>query len=264
MEFRYFYGDDRIKPHIVYKKEESYCIYCGDIANSREHTPSKVFLVHPYPDNLFLVPSCKKCNNSFSDDELYLWFVIEILKQRFSEDYTSDDRSISRFSKYTTLAQKVNHDICRYLFGYPNLTIWLFKNDRIDRVIKKLAIGHAVFELSEGYYTDSNEWHIEKVDYAFLPSLSKETIDTFDIPIDISGYLLPEIGSRAFDNIIVLELYLQSTKGQQDTKKIRSLWMDWTVVQERKYKYICVKGNYQIYVGICISEFLFASIIFSC
>ncbi|OPX88153.1 hypothetical protein [Pelotomaculum sp. PtaB.Bin117] len=193
-----------------------------------------------------------------------MWFVIETLKQKYYENYGSDNRTMNRFSKYPSLARKVNDDICKYLSDNPDASVWLFKNDDIEKVIIKLASGHAVFELSEGYYTDNNEWYIEQIEYAFLPVLSKETVDSFNTPINISDYLLPEIGSRAFDNIKVLEFSLQSFNEQQNIRKIKSLWMDWTVVQERKYKYICVLANLQMYVGICINEFLFASNIFSC
>ena len=71
--FKNFLGDDTIRPHVTFsRKGLHYCIYCGNPSDTREHAPSKVFLRKPYPeDDLPVLPACKKCNNSFSDDELY-------------------------------------------------------------------------------------------------------------------------------------------------------------------------------------------------
>ena len=77
---RDFLGDERLRDRIVYNNGSSFCVYCGSLADSREHVPSKVFLRKPYPDNLYTVPACKKCNNSFSQDELYTRVVLDTLE----------------------------------------------------------------------------------------------------------------------------------------------------------------------------------------
>lgn len=41
--------------------------------------PSKVLLDEPYPINLAVVPSCDKCNNSFSPDETFLACLLECI-----------------------------------------------------------------------------------------------------------------------------------------------------------------------------------------
>ena len=47
------------------------CVYCGDIADSKDHVPPKVLLETPYPPNLCTVPACRACNASYADDERY-------------------------------------------------------------------------------------------------------------------------------------------------------------------------------------------------
>ncbi len=41
------------------------CVYCGAAPETKEHVPPKVFLDLPYPDNLFIVEACRKCNSGF-------------------------------------------------------------------------------------------------------------------------------------------------------------------------------------------------------
>jgi hypothetical protein len=56
-------GDDRNKGR---------CIHCGGPDETRDHSPSKVFLDEPYPENLPVCPSCLQFNNTLSIDEEYL------------------------------------------------------------------------------------------------------------------------------------------------------------------------------------------------
>lgn len=51
------------------KSKSNGCIYCGESATTREHTPSKTFLIEPYPENLPTIPACFACNNGYSEDE---------------------------------------------------------------------------------------------------------------------------------------------------------------------------------------------------
>jgi hypothetical protein len=81
MEHAHYYGDYRLQNRVVYSKgHDMKCIYCGESANTREHVPSKVFLSRPYPENLPTVPACFDCNNSFSEDELFLsLFMVRVI-----------------------------------------------------------------------------------------------------------------------------------------------------------------------------------------
>lgn len=47
------------------------CIYCGGLADTKDHIPSKCLLDKPYPENLSVVKCCNTCNQSFSSDEQY-------------------------------------------------------------------------------------------------------------------------------------------------------------------------------------------------
>jgi hypothetical protein len=57
------------------------CIYCGKIADTKDHVPPKCFFLKPAPSNLITVPSCFACNNSFSQDEEYARTVFATARQ---------------------------------------------------------------------------------------------------------------------------------------------------------------------------------------
>src|SRR5690242_16264078 len=53
------------------------CIYCGGLAETRDHVPSKCLLEQPYPTNLPVVGCCDSCNQNFSKDEQYFVCLLE-------------------------------------------------------------------------------------------------------------------------------------------------------------------------------------------
>jgi hypothetical protein len=55
------------------------CVYCGAQCESSDHVPPKCLFANPAKEDLIEVPSCKKCNNSFSKDDEYLKIVLGIL-----------------------------------------------------------------------------------------------------------------------------------------------------------------------------------------
>lgn len=59
---------------------ERMCCYCGAWADTVDHVPSKVFLDKPYPENLPVVPCCRKCNEQFSLDEEYVAVLLECVR----------------------------------------------------------------------------------------------------------------------------------------------------------------------------------------
>lgn len=261
MEHRAYLGDQRFAPHIEYSTSElCYCIYCGNKADSREHIPSKIFIDKPYPPNLYLVPACKACNNSFSADELYTWFVLKHLEREFGETKLSEHEE-QRYNKYPSIRSKVINDI--HAFSEDKTSCYFFRSGRVERVLAKLAIGHMVYELSEGYYTESEySWNIERVVYGFRPVLSKEVIFDYDCAIDIKELMLPEVGSRVYDHIYPITIPLS----QVDTDHrlvLSSLLLDWTDIQDQKYRYIALIDANLAQVNIVIDEFLFATVFFT-
>ena len=83
--FKGYWGADILRPFVEHsKKGVHYCIYCGAIADTREHVPSKAFLNKPLPSDLPTLPAFRTCNNGFSGDELYTNTYIECVKSTVS------------------------------------------------------------------------------------------------------------------------------------------------------------------------------------
>ena len=60
------------------------CVYCGSIADSRDHTPSRCFLRPPLPSSIGLItlPACKKCNAQFSFDENVVRAIMSLISDQ--------------------------------------------------------------------------------------------------------------------------------------------------------------------------------------
>jgi hypothetical protein len=56
---------------------EKSCIYCGSKGSMTvDHIPPKNLFPEPRPSNMLTVPSCKKCNKSFSKDDEYFRTIL--------------------------------------------------------------------------------------------------------------------------------------------------------------------------------------------
>lgn len=249
-----FRGDRRIEPHIVYQRDKiTYCIYCGKEADTREHCPPRALLKKPFPCDLPVLPACRECNNGFSGDELYvktyLRCIKEVLQNKNEEAVsiqTEDRREVIEAKQTVT-----EHIIHGFSF-----------DDRIGRILKKLSIGHIVYELSEGYYGGLNSLVLRSIKYSFRTNMTKQEWDELNDPEIINTYLLPEIGSRVFRNIYIVHPILVSIDTDEQ-KKAMVVLLDWTDVQENMYRYLAfVKGN-DFFVRIVMHDFLYAEVTFS-
>lgn len=249
MEVAKYFGDYRLRHRVVYSRNSySECIYCGERADTREHIPSKVFLSQPFPANLSTVPACSTCNNSYSNDELFLSLLIQILKQKhYGSAYSFSQEVNCRMEKNVKLVRDINNVI-----DTDNLINF---HTRILRVLTKLAIGHSVYEVSEGYFTDDEGITADSaiVRYCFLNNMSQEEIQQFRGYFIITDEAVPELGSRAYERILVLE----SDYGE------KQFLLDWVEVQESEYAYTCYKFGREdkIVVKMVINNFLFAEVI---
>ena len=75
----------------------------------------------------------------------------------------------------------------------------------------------------------------------------------------ISDEILPEIGSRAFRNIYVVEMKTKSADGEGC--RMPMLLMDWVDVQEGFYKYQVYFKNGQVWVKMIIRDFLYCEVV---
>lgn len=217
------FGDDRNK---------GWCVFCGGPNQTSDHTPSRVFLDEPYPDDLATSPACQKCNNSFSADEAYLACLLECVVAG-----TTDPSKLRR--------QK----IAKLLTGNPGLSARLaaarketddgiafdVDHERISNVVLKLARGHAAYEVNEPRLD-------EPVDVIIKPLVQMEQAERERFERDEGMVSVwPEVGSRAMNRLIVY--------GDDAFDE------GWLVVQEGRYRYRTTQND-GLVVRFVINEYL--------
>lgn len=254
-EFKGYWGSELMRPFVEHsKKGLHYCIYCSSIADTREHVPSKVFLNEPLPCDLPTLPACQKCNNGFSADELYTNSYIECLKE-FKENNNFEALEIQPHDRKEVCEAKnaVKRDCKKGIFG---------KDERIERILIKLAKGHIVHELFECNNLESFPVASINVSCIVKCSVDNETWVSLEAIELIDNEVLPEVGSRAFRNIYVIDMI---HNGADDENRFidHHLFMDWTDIQDGIYRYIALYNGENIVVKIIIRDYLYAEISFN-
>lgn len=201
------YGDKRVL---------SSCTFCGGDTGTRDHCPSRVLLDSPYPTELMVVPSCSTCNTSFSADEEYLACLISCVIAGSTEPEMMPRTKTKRLLE-SKPALRAHLEQARKIEGSSIVFIPEYK--RVEPVIRKLAKGHALYELHEICTGEPiEEW--------FLPLhvMTKDMRDNFEVSGFLSASLngWTEVGSRAMQRIV---------EGTDITPN------GWIEVQSERYRY---------------------------
>ena len=217
----------QLKSRLVYqRKSEMICLYCGLKADTREHCPPKSFLKKPYPNNLKIIPACSKCNNGYSKFEnLFLQLINEIESGNIS-DYLQSDISM--------MIEK------HILPDYALITI------------KKVAIGHAAYQLSE-FFGDTVDDYIE-ISFVLRNEVSKNQWEMLQKPQKTD--VIPELGSRGSGEIIIIR-DTTNQKSNHDSFAIA----DWIDVQTGIYKYLSFVDDEHIVVNMVFRDILFVKVV---
>lgn len=231
MQFIPDYSDERVK---------DYCVYCKALLAgqelSKEHVPSKVFLVKPYPENLFVVWICRDCNNSFSSDEEYTAAILGVMMSGSPDPenqiWDSAKRILSHQNKLREQIEKgCKIDAEGRFFGIN------FNENRIENVLAKNAKALALYMISEPLYDEPSH-----ISWRFLTELTEEEKQQFEhIP---APTLFPEVGSRM--------MILQNTEGE--------LIGHWTEIQKNSFRFALMWDG-PIKVRMVFQEFLFAEVV---
>jgi hypothetical protein len=209
------------------------CAHCGAGADSRDHIPSRVILDEPYPENLPVAESCSKCNGGFSADEEYLSCLIECVIHGTTEPN-------DRFREKVAKTLKARPSIAARIesgksFDQNNNVIWQPEWASVREVVLKLARGHMSYELGLQ--------HVEEpqiVDICPFPCFTEDELKRFNSLDEDSGLLYPEIGSRAFVNLL---------SGKP------TAYEEWHVVQKGRYRYAVGQSSGD-WVKFILSEYL--------
>ncbi|WKZ24845.1 MAG: hypothetical protein QY321_00195 [Patescibacteria group bacterium] len=210
------------------------CIYCGKGIETREHTPPKVLLDEPYPENLPVIRACKICNQGYSLDEEYFACLIECARVG-SVDLKVIERDKIRaiLSRKKALLNKLEKAVTKTPEGQKAFLIEL---ERFRKVLFKIAQGYTLFEHNE----PKKEEDVNSFTFGTLEMLSDESRDVFEtVPYASKA---PEVGSRAMQNILMVRDFIG---------------MPWIEVQENRYRYLTFDEG----VRMVFSEYVWCEII---
>lgn len=210
---------------------EGFCFFCGDEPGTRDHIPSKILLDKPYPENLFIVPCCLKCNQSFSLDEEYFACLLECVLQGSTNPENISRAEIKRILSSKPALRTRIEKAKKEVSGAIHFEI---EEERIKNVLTKLAKGHAKFDNSENYI-----YHSAHIYFSPLQVMSEEEKDAFFNPDPNS--LIPEIGSRGFQRMLSTNEY-------------------WITIQANVYEY-AIDHLSNLVVKILIRDYLACKII---
>ncbi len=221
------------------RRQTALCVHCGDTSvETLDHVPSKVLLDCPYPDQLPTVNSCRKCNEGFSEDELYLACLIECVLCGSTEPEELKRPKIARALRERPLLAR---RLAAARYATNGRIIFSVEHDRVQRVIVKLARSHALYELNEPQLT-------EPANIGFYPigSLSEDGRQQFETG-GAAGLVSvwPEVGSRAMQRLA------ESWRGEAG----------WLIVQPGRYRYIASADPEGVTVKMVLSEYLACEVI---
>lgn len=235
-------------PRVTFsRKGLHFCIYCGKPSNTREHCPSKVFLEKPYPDDLPVLPACFECNNSFSSDELYTKMYMDSIGYS-SGFYNNISPLLKKHMSENTAFNDAKRDYEYYIENgfFP-------ENNKILRILTKLAICHLVYELYECYSIEGCEVQPSMIKYTFL--LDKNVSSSQIKEPIILEHSLPMVGTRVYNHIFVCEPITSHPLAEP------ILIMEWTDVQQ--YCYVTwMDSDESFKVRLLINDLLYAEITF--
>ncbi|MCW7463715.1 hypothetical protein [Leptospira limi] len=226
---------------IAFDRMKNFCTFCKQAeSQSRDHCPSKILLDEPFPTDLSVVPSCIKCNGSFSKDEEYVACAVEFLKS-FHYDY--DWIMNERVTNILSMKSDLKNQLERTYGNNSRIFKELFIDDRFENVLIKNALGHIRFEL--GLYVEQIP---KELKMNFLPRMDDTFKNQFESFVGEPD-LFPEVGSR-----LLIRLFERQNLDERG----------WIVVQNGVYRFQLQQSVDSIKVKIVMKEFLAAEIHFDC
>jgi hypothetical protein len=221
---KYFnnYADNRVNGQ---------CLYCGDFPDTNEHVPPKVFLDAPFPENLPVVESCVKCNQSFSLDEQYMACLLDcVISETTNPDEVYRETVKKTLKAKPALAQRLK-DARKTIDGKEYFSV---ESERIYNVVKKIAIGHVLYELN--LIMQADEAEISILPWIMLDDHQQREFEEFH---KSSSDLWPEFGSRSMQRILSDAVYENR----------------WIEVQPGRYRYAVIQTDI-VEIRMVFSEYL--------
>ncbi|OGC51768.1 hypothetical protein A2982_00605 [candidate division WWE3 bacterium RIFCSPLOWO2_01_FULL_39_13] len=183
------------------------CIYCGKKAETKDHIPSKNLYPKTKGLNFTTVPSCNKCNQSFSSDEVFFRDHITAfsLDKSMNASYLFDTKIKRSIIKDKTLANYMFNKMSivevktpQGLYMGKKTAITMNNNDwqHIYKVLDKTIKGLVYIELNKVL----PKGHIIKHFVKTGPELEKKHKDILDI-MNWNTSFYPDIFLYGFNRV---------------------------------------------------------------
>jgi hypothetical protein len=215
------------------RRNKGFCVHCGGPNETDDHVPSKVLLDEPYPENLMVCPSCLRCNNSLSDDEVYLACLLECVIAGEVDPLKLGRSKIGNvLSHNEALVERLKRARTQREEGI----VWNIENNRIEAVVLKLARCHAAYEYNEPSLDAPARLYFRP-----LITMCENERELFEHSTEEVFAGWPEVGSRAMQRLLVVgaDLYREG----------------WLLVQIGNYRYR-VSEESGLTVRIVLREYL--------
>lgn len=221
-------------PSYADTRELAWCVHCGSSEiETRDHVPSRVLLDEPYPENLPVVASCSACNQGLSQDEEYVACLIECALCGGAKPGDVRRTKIARILQDRPL---LSARIANAKSSHEGATVFAIEDDRVRRVMIKLARGHALYELQTSHRTPPASFAVVP-----LPSLSQERRGAFEASPETN--IWPEVGSRAMQRLVE----------DEDAP--------WVTVQPGRYRYLAATTEAETVIRMVFSEYLACEVV---
>ncbi len=117
------------------------CYFCGNTADTKEHTPAKCFFPEGKRKNLITVSSCKKHNNETSDDDQYVRDIIaiSISKNKDAKNIVESKIINYLFRQPSYLALLRNENTPVILDNGERASAFKIDRDRYNKTLSKYA-----------------------------------------------------------------------------------------------------------------------------
>jgi len=181
------------------------------------------------------LPSCGDWNNGFSGDEEYLGCFIECVICGTSDlELLSREKIKRALRRNGSLRDRIERGHRQSeTIGGASVHVWQPEDERVRRVMLKLARCHAAYELNEPRIDEPK--HVLVMP---LVSMTDDQRDHFESAPEANGW--PEVGSRAMQRMLIADdAYAGS----------------WITVQDGRYRFLTVAEGSLMVRGV-ISEYL--------
>ncbi len=186
----------------------------------------------PYPENLYTVPACLKCNQAFSLDEEYVAVLIEWIKGMENGTGNFEREHINRIIEHSSAIEE--RLFASLLVDESGKQYFKPEHNRIKNIVLKHAIGHVFYDLGMKL-SEKPSICAYKPNYL----LTNKEIESFNLPIRDTVW--PEVGSRLMQRQV-------------------ECGNSWITVQEKNYRYY-VHQSTTILVRIVFRELLFCEVV---